>query len=197
MGIIFERERASTKKPQHLKKIVFTIYSLRTVTIEPATSTKVDTGIMLMLPNDSKSFIKSKFRGDENFEINSEKQLLWAEILNKSFLESIKIKKGSILGFAVIDPENLNFKHETPKKTKTKKRPYLKRRATGRKRKTQRGGFFNRYDFTYAGRGTVNQAAKVAPNIIKNATKDLDEMAKNRINQTVSIRGAEIERVLP
>ena len=89
--------------------------------IKLATSTKVDTGIMLMLPNDSKSFITSKFRGDKNFEINSEKQLLWVEILKKSFLESIKIKKGSILGLVVIEPENLNFKHETPKKTKTKK----------------------------------------------------------------------------
>ena len=136
MGIIFEREQGSIKKPKHLKKTVFTIYSPKTVTIEPETSTKVDTEIMLILPKGSKGFITSKFRGDEIFEINSEKQRLWVEILNKSYLEPIKIKKRSILGFVVIEPENLNFKHETPKKTKTKKRPYRKRRATGRKRKT-------------------------------------------------------------
>ena len=55
----------------------------------------------------------------------------------------------------------------------------------------------NRYDTAYAGRDVVNQAAKIAPEVIKNATKDIDEIAKNRINQMVTIGEVEIERVLP
>lgn len=51
--------------------------------------------------------------------------------------------------------------------------------------------------FAYTGRDTVNQAAKVAPGVIKQATKDIDEMVKNKLNQEISAGGAEIERVLP
>ena len=30
-------------------------------------------------------------------------------------------------------------------------------------KRTQKGGFLNRYDFAYAGRDTVNQIGKIAP----------------------------------
>ena len=55
----------------------------------------------------------------------------------------------------------------------------------------------NRYDFAYVRRDIVNQAAKLAPGDIKNATGDIDQMVKNRTNQVISMGGAEIERVLP
>ena len=55
----------------------------------------------------------------------------------------------------------------------------------------------NRYDFAYTGRDVVNQAAKVAPGVIKQATNDIDQMVKNRLNQAINTGGAEIERVLP
>ena len=48
-----------------------------------------------------------------------------------------------------------------------------------------------------AGNDVVNQAAKVAPGVIKQATNDIDQMVKNRRNQGISSGGAEIERVLP
>ena len=41
---------------------------------------------------------------------------------------------------------------------KTKCRPYKKR--------SQYGGFLNRYDFAYAGRDTVNQLGKIVPSVI-------------------------------
>ena len=78
-----------------------------------------------------------------------------------------------------------------------KRRPsYQKRRRTNRGQKWQRGGFLNRYDFAYAGRDTVNQAAKVDPGVIK-AAKDINKIAEQRINQIISKGGAEVERVLP
>ena len=98
--------------------------------------------------------------------------------------------------FVVIEPENLPHNHATKKSKKTiskKKR----RTRTRRKGKQQYGGFLNHYDFAYAGRDTVNQAAKVAPSIIKAATNDVNKIAEQRINQVISQGGKELECVLP
>ena len=85
------------------------------------------------------------------------------------------------------------------KRQRTKKRrPYYRKpRRTNRGSKRQRGGFLNRYDFAYAGRDTVNQAAKVAPSIIKAAADDFNKIAEQQINQIISKGGTEVERVLP
>ena len=48
--------------------------------------------------------------------------------------------------------------------------------------KKQMGGFLNHCDFAYAGRDTVNQAARVAPGVIKNAGNEINNIAKERIN---------------
>ena len=77
-----------------------------------------------------------------------------------------------------------------------RKRQKRKRRVVSRKRKRQIGGILNRYDFAYAGRDTVNQAVKVAPGIIKGATNDINNIAKQRIDQIISQGGKEIERAL-
>ena len=78
-----------------------------------------------------------------------------------------------------------------------KRRPhYQKQRCRNKGRLRQLGGFLNCYDFAYAGRDTVNQAAKVAPGIIKAAAND-NKVAEQMINQIISKGGAEVERVLP
>ena len=66
------------------------------------------------------------------------------------------------------------------RKTKIKKK--RKRRVTYQNWKRQRGDFLNRHDFAYAGTDTVNQAAKVAPGIIKGATNDINNVAKQTID---------------
>ena len=43
----------------------------------------------------------------------------------------------------------------------------------------------------------VNQAAKVAPKVIKAATNDINNIANGRINQIILQGGKEVERVLP
>ena len=85
------------------------------------------------------------------------------------------------------------------KRQRTKKRrPYYRKPGlTNRGRKRQRDGFLNRYDFAYADRDTVNQAAKVAPGVIKATADDINKIAEQRINQIISKGGAEVERVLP
>ena len=66
-----------------------------------------------------------------------------------------------------------------------------------KKKFRQTGGFFNKYDFAYAGRDTVNQAEKIASKIITKATSDINKIAKERIDQILRSGGAEIERVAP
>ena len=61
----------------------------------------------------------------------------------------------------------------------------------------QTGGFLNRYDFAYAGRDVVNQAGKIAPDIISKATSDINKIAKDRIDQAIKNGGAEVERIAP
>ena len=71
---------------------------------------------------------------------------------------------------------------------------------TSKKRKTSRrqtGGFLNKYDFAYAGRDVVNQAGKVAPKLINEATGEINKIAQQRIDQVTRSGGAETERVAP
>ena len=66
------------------------------------------------------------------------------------------------------------------------------------RKKTRReiGSFLNHYDFAYVRKDTVNQAAKVAPGIIKGATNKISKIVQQRIDQIISQGGKEIERVL-
>ena len=69
------------------------------------------------------------------------------------------------------------------------KRPYRKRR--------QCGGFLNRYDFSYAGRDTVNQLGKIVPGVIKDASSQINTIAQQRMNQSITECSKELERLLP
>ena len=64
-------------------------------------------------------------------------------------------------------------------------------------KKTQVGGFLNRYDFACAGRDVVNQVGKIAPNIIKNTSSNINKIVKERIDQDIKTSGSEIERIAP
>ena len=121
MEVIFERDNRRVKKPKHLQKNILIIYSPRTVTIETASCTKIDTNIILKLPKQAKAFVARKFRGLEIYEINNEKKHLWIEASNTSYTEELKINKNNILGFLVIEPKNIKFKHVTKKKVKREK----------------------------------------------------------------------------
>ena len=70
-----------------------------------------------------------------------------------------------------------------------KRRQKRKRRVVPQKRKKQIEDFLNCYDFAYAGRDVGNQAAKVAPGVIKSATNDIKNIAKQRTDQIISHGG--------
>ena len=78
-----------------------------------------------------------------------------------------------------------------------KRRPKTRSRKMYRKTKRQSGGFLNRYDFAYGSRDTVNQAAKVAPGVIKNAGNEINNIAKQMIDQVITQEGKEVEHVVP
>ena len=73
----------------------------------------------------------------------------------------------------------------------------MRRKTARQKTKRQTGGFLNHYDFAYARRDTINQAAKVAPGIIKGATNKINKIVQQQIDQIISQGGKEIVRVLP
>ena len=119
------------------------------------------------LPRNSKGYVTSKFRTNEINEVFYGHHYLWLKILNnKSFEDNFKIKKGALIGFIVIEVENLKFHSLYTEKEKKVIRQKIKR---------QIGGFLNCYDLAYAGRDRVNQAAKVAPGAIKGATNKIDK----------------------
>ena len=85
-----------------------------------------------------------------------------------------------------------------------------------RKKRKQKGGWLSRYDFAYAGRDSVNQAAhhvkqivpslikksfdrvdKLAPKLIRQSSKELDIIASRRINQLTRNTAEEIKRIAP
>ena len=104
-----------------------------------------------------------------------------------------------------------------PNKRKQKRRRKCKNYFSSRYRsKRQSGGFLSRYDFAYAGRDTVNQAAyhvkkiapnlinqtfdgarDLAPNLIRTTSKELDAITARRINQLTYTTGKEIKRIAP
>ena len=80
------------------------------------------------------------------------------------------------------------------KKRKKTKRIYGR---TNRRSRRQLDGFLNHYDFPYAGRGMINEVAKVAPSVIKVAINDINNIATDRKNQIISQDGKKVERVPP
>ena len=70
-----------------------------------------------------------------------------------------------------------------------------------RKKRRQKGGFLNIYDFAYAGRDVVNQAFKnldkTAPALIQNLKGELNDVLQQRIHQVITEGGAQLKEVGP
>ena len=130
-----------------------------------------------------KGFLTSRFRGDKINELFNGKHRLWVEILSKSFEDHIEIKKRTTVRFSSRWTGKFRISICIAKEKGKKKE---RSRVASQKPKRQTGGFLNRYDFTYAGRDTVNQAAQVAPDIIKGANNDSNNIEKQRIDQIIS-----------
>ena len=135
MNVIFKRTYSRIKKPQHINKNIFVIFTPKRTNIEPTTLYELDTEIILILPQDSHGYVTSKFRGDEVHQINAKKQCLWIEILNKSYEKNLVVEKNSPIGFVIIEPENVPHKHTTKKDKKEKNK--ISKETSNKKPKRQ------------------------------------------------------------
>ena len=72
-----------------------------------------------------------------------------------------------------------------PKTGEKKRKPSLR----------QTGGFLNRYDFVYTAREAVNQAGKVAPKLINQATGEIKEIAQQRNDQVIRSGGQKLNEL--
>ena len=174
------------KQPKQFEGNIFTVYSPKK--------------LMLTLPEESKAFLTTKFTGQHIQNITRPvKQRLWITLLNKSYFEKYTIDKGDVVGYLVFEPDNLKVQREAKEKQPrqssssctTGSRSGKNTRKKQRRRQT--GGFLNRYDFAYAGRDTVNQLGKIAPDIINQATGEINKIAQQRIDQVVRSGAGEIE----
>ena len=114
------------------------VYAPRNIKVEPTEFQRIDSGMLVFIPENTRGFVTSNFREDKINKIWNGDQRLWVEILNKSCKLPIEIKKGCVLGFFVAEPEHLEFQYETTtqiKKAKKKMKTILswkKKKADGR-----------------------------------------------------------------
>lgn len=77
--------------------------------MKPIERKNIDTGIVVFLLKNSWGFVGSKFNSDNICEFFGGQNSLWIEILNKSYGDTIETGMRQLLGFLVVEPENLNF----------------------------------------------------------------------------------------
>ena len=174
------------------EKNIFTIYSQKKATIKKADTLSINTELSIKLPKNSSAFVATKFEGQEILKIigpTNTKKKLWITLLNESYLFKYKIN-GDVMGYLIIEPENIKTHYEAKEKP-------LRQKKRCPNNYLQTGGFLNRYDFAYAGRAVVNQAGKVAPKLISQATGEINKIGQEIIDQVVRSGGTEIEGVAP
>ena len=195
--------------PQRFQKNIFSIFAQKSLVIETADIEKINTELLVDLPENYSAYLTTKFKNQTIKEfIGPCKKRLWIEILNSSYLNKLNIKKGDLMGCLLFEPnENVNvfyIRKKKPNYSQKKKDvqiiiyPKTDRKNINlfsKKRKTKKGqvgGFLNKYDFAYAGRDTVNQVGKIAPKIITQATGEINKIAQDRIDQIIRSGGAEV-----
>ena len=109
-------ENFKLKKPKRCKKNIFIIHSPNKDTIEEADTLTIDTELSIRLPENSNAFLATKFEGQEIQElIGPTKKRLWLILLNESYFEKYIINKGDVIGYLIIELENIKIHYETKK----------------------------------------------------------------------------------
>ena len=111
-------EKFNLQKPLKCEKNIFILYSPRKGTIKTADTLTVDTELLIKLPENTTAYLITKFEGQEIQKIiGPAKKRLWITLLNESYFEPYIIEKGSILGYLVIQPEDIKVYSATKEKT--------------------------------------------------------------------------------
>ena len=104
------------------------LYAPRNIKVEPTEFHWIDSGILALIPKNTRGFVTLNFKEDEINEIWNGNQRVWVEILNKSCELPIEIKNGCVLGFFVAEPDDLKFQYKVTmeiKKVSKKKQTTL------------------------------------------------------------------------
>ena len=155
-------ENFNLKKPKKHEKNIFTIYSPKKATTEKANTLTIDTELSIKLPENSTAFVATKFEGQNIQKIigPSSKKRVWITLLNESYFNKYQIKKGDVIGYLIVKPDNIKLHYEAKEKTSSRKtkhpnnylpkdwskqhwKSYFQKKKTSRH---QTGGFLNRYD---------------------------------------------------
>ena len=95
---------------QRFEKNIFSIFARKSLVIETAETEKIDTELLVELPENYSAYLTTKFENQNIKEfIGPCKKRLWTEILNSSFLNKLNIKKGDLIGYLLFEPDkNVN-----------------------------------------------------------------------------------------
>ena len=118
-------EKYNLKKPQKNEKNIFTLYSPKKAIIEKADTLSIDTELSIKLPKNSSAFVVTKFEGQEILKIigpTSTKKRLWITLLNESYLNKYQINKGDVIGYLIIEPDNIKTHYEEAKEKPSRQR---------------------------------------------------------------------------
>ena len=118
-------QKHNLKNQKKNDKNIFTIYSPKQVIIEEADTLLVDTKISIKLPENSTAFLATKFEGQEILKIvgpTHTKKRLWITLLNESYLRKYQIDKGDVIGYLIIEPNNIKVNYEEAKKPSSQKK---------------------------------------------------------------------------
>ena len=121
-------ENFKLKKPKKSEKNIFTIYSPKKDTIEKADTLTINTELSIKLPENSNAFLATKFEGQEIQKIivsTNGKKRLWITLLNESYFEKYNINNGDVIGYRIIEPDNIKVHYATKEKTSRQKTKYL------------------------------------------------------------------------
>ena len=114
------------KQPKKSKKNIFTIYSPKKETIEKADTLAINTGLSIKVPESINVFLATKFEGQEIIKIigpTTTRKRLWITLLNESYFEKYTINKGDVIGYLIIEPEDIKVHYATKEKTSRQKTP--------------------------------------------------------------------------
>ena len=87
----------------------------------------IDTELLIKLPENSNTFLATKFEGQEIQKIihpTNGKKRLWITLLNESYFEKYIINKGHVIGYFVTKPDNIKVHNATKEKTSRRKMKY-------------------------------------------------------------------------
>ena len=87
----------------------------------------IDTELSIKLPENSNAFLATKFDGKEIQKIigpTNSKKRLWITLLNESYFEKYNINKGDVIGYLIIEPNNIKVHNATKEKTLRRKTKY-------------------------------------------------------------------------